>query len=102
MLASFSVIPLGVGDELKELIAKALSIIDASGLSYKLGAMQTTVEGEPAEVMALITAVHQKMLELAPRVLTNITIDDRKGWTGRLEGKVKDVEDILGRALSHE
>jgi len=35
-------------------------------------------------------------------VLTNITIDDRKGATGRLEGKVKDVEEVLGKKLSRQ
>jgi len=44
MVASFSVVPMGVGEELKEHIAKVLDIIDKSGLPYKLGAMQTTVE----------------------------------------------------------
>jgi len=102
MIVGFSVIPLGVGEELKELIAEALSIVEKSGLPYKLGAMQTTVEGEPEQVMGLIMECHRRVLELAPRVLTNITIDDRKGASGRLEGKVRDVEEILGRKLSHE
>ncbi|MCE5199717.1 MAG: MTH1187 family thiamine-binding protein [Armatimonadota bacterium] len=102
MLASFSVIPIGAGEELKELVADILSIVDKSGLSYKLGAMQTTLEGEPERVMSVVMECHRRMLELAPRVLTNITIDDRKDAQGRLEGKVKDVEDILGRELSHE
>ena len=102
MLASFAVIPIGAGDELKELIADVLAIIDASGLPYKLGAMQTTIEGEPEQVMDLIMKCHRRVLDLAPRVLTNITIDDRKGWKDRLEGKVTDVEDVLGRKLSHE
>jgi uncharacterized protein (TIGR00106 family) len=91
-----------VGDELKELIADVLTIVEKSGLSYKLGAMQTTVEGDPDQVMGLIMDCHRRVLELAPRVLTNITIDDRKGWTDRLDGKVSDVEEILGRKLSHE
>lgn len=102
MLASFSVVPIGVGEELKEHIAKVLDIVDTSGLRYKLGTMQTTVEGEPDEVMALIMKCHRLLLEAAPRVLTHITIDDRKGATGRLEGKVQDVEQVLGRELSHE
>ena len=42
------------------------------------------------------------MREQAPRVVTHITIDDRAGATGRLEGKVQDVERILGRELRHE
>jgi len=102
MVASFSVVPIGVGEELKEHIAKVLDIIDKSGLPYKLGAMQTTVEGEPDEVMALIMKCHALLLEAAPRVLTHIAIDDRKGATGRLEGKMQDVESVLGRDLSHE
>lgn len=102
MLASFSIIPLGVGEELKEKIAEILDIIDKSGLPYKLGAMQTTVEGDETEVMALIMKCHHHARELAPRVLTHITIDDCEGAVDRLTGKVKDVEDILGRELSHE
>ncbi len=64
--------------------------------------MQTTVEGEEAEVMGLIMRCHRLMRELAPRVLTHIAIDDRRGATGRLEGKVADVEAVLGRKLAHE
>lgn len=102
MLASFSVVPIGVGEELKEIIADVLSIIDESGLKYTLGAMQTTIEGEEDEVMALIMKCHRRVREIAPRVLTHITIDDRNGATGRLTGKIADVEDVLGRKLSHE
>ena len=102
MLASFSVVPIGVGAELKERVAEVLELIEASGLPYKLGAMQTTVEGEPEEVMSLIMACHDRALATAPRVLTNITIDDRKDAVGRLDGKVKDVEKVLGRELPHE
>jgi uncharacterized protein YqgV (UPF0045/DUF77 family) len=64
--------------------------------------MQTTVEGETDEVMSLIMKCHKHMAGKAPRILTRITIDDRKGVKGRLTGKVKDVEDILGKELSHE
>ena len=102
MLASFSVIPVGSGEELKELIAGVVDLIDKSGLPYKLGAMQTTIEGEPEKVMALIMQCHNALLEKSPRVLTHITIDDRRGAEGRLTGKVTDVEDVLGRRLSRE
>jgi uncharacterized protein (TIGR00106 family) len=102
MVVSFSVVPIGVGEELKEQIAKVLDLIDQSGLPYKLGAMQTTVEGEEAEVMGLVMRCHRLMRAVAPRVLTHIAIDDRQGATGRLEGKVADVESVLGRKLSHE
>lgn len=102
MVVSFSVVPIGVGEELKDYIAGVLDLIDRSGLPYKLGAMQTTVEGDAEAVLALVMKCHAHLLEHAPRVLTHITIDDRRGATGRLDGKVRDVEQVLGRQLSHE
>ena len=102
MLASFAIVPIGVGEELKEQVARIIQTIDESGLDYRLGAMQTTVEGEQSAVMALIMRCHQQMRELAPRVLTHITIDDRQGAEGRLTGKVTDVEDVLGKEMRHE
>jgi len=99
MLASFAVIPMGTEGGVKNLVAEALAIVDASGLPYKLGAMNTTIEGETGEVLEVIMRCHRRVLELAPRVLTSITIDERKGATGRLEGKVKDVEEVLGKKL---
>ena len=102
MLASFSIVPIGAGEELKDHVAAIIDIIDKSGLTYKLGAMQTTVEGDDSDVMALILQCHRHMRKKARRVLTHISIDDREGATGRLEGKVADVEKALGRKVSHE
>jgi len=51
-------------------------------------------------VLEVILQCHRRVLELAPRVLTSITLDDRKGATDRLHGKVRDVEQILGKPLS--
>ncbi len=102
MVASFSIVPIGVGEELKEKIAGLVPIIESSGLDYVMGAMQTTIEGNPEQVMALIMECHNFMRQVAPRVLTSITIDDRANATGRLKGKVADVESILGRSISCE
>jgi uncharacterized protein (TIGR00106 family) len=102
MLASFSVAPFGVGEGLGEFVAGMMPLIEASGLPFKLGAMQTTIEGDEAEVLQLIMSCHRHMREKAPRVVTHIALDDRAGATSRLEGKVQDVERILGRELRHE
>ncbi len=102
IIADLCIVPIGVGEELKEHVARIVQMIDESGLDYRLGAMQTTVEGEQDAVMALIMRCHQQMRELAPRVLTHITIDDREGAEGRLTGKVTDVENVLGREMRHE
>ena len=102
MLASFSIVPVGTGEEIKREVAEIADLIDRSGLPYKLGAMQTTVEGDEAAVMELIMSCHRAMRARANRVLTHIAIDDRAGATERLSGKVEDVEEVLGRKLCHE
>lgn len=95
MVASFTIIPIGDGEELKEKIAEIIAIIDESGIDYKLGAMQTTLEGSWDDVMTVISRCHNKILETSNRCLTSITIDDRKDAVNRLDGKVQDVVDIL-------
>jgi len=102
MLASFTILPCGVGEELKEHVAAVVELIAASGLDYKLGAMQTTIEGEQAAVMDVIMQCHNLMMKRAPRVLTSINIDDREGATGRLHGKVDDVQALLAGKVDHE
>mgnify|MGYP003866941831 CR=1 FL=1 len=57
------------------------------------------IEGEWDEVMSLIKTCHQCLRQSHRRVLTTIKIDDREGATGRLTGKVRDVESVLGRKL---
>ncbi len=100
MIVEFSIIPIGKGNSLAELVAKVIDIVDKSGLPYKLTAMGTIVEGEWDEVMGLIKECHLEMKQNCGRVYTKISIDDRKGAKNRIEGKVRDVEKILGRELA--
>ena len=99
MIVEFSLVPIGEGEELSRHIAEIVDIIDRSGLSYQLTAMGTIVEGDWDEVFGLIRQCHERMREFANRVYTCITVDDRGDATNRIEGKVSDVENILGRRL---
>ncbi|MFB0564834.1 MAG: MTH1187 family thiamine-binding protein [Candidatus Aminicenantaceae bacterium] len=99
MIIEFSIVPIGKGESLCELVAKVVDIVDASGLPYKLTAMGTIVEGEWDELTELLKECHFKMKQYCSRVMTFITIDDREKAKERLEGKVEDVEEILGRRL---
>jgi len=100
MIIEFSIVPIGKGESLGELVAKVVDIVDISGLPYKLTAMGTIVEGEWDDIFELIKECHFKMRQHASRVMTFITIDDRANAKGRIEGKVEDVEKILDRRLS--
>ena len=99
MIVQFSVVPIGSGEELKQAVAGVIDLIDKSGLPYQVTAMSTLVEGDWEEVMGLVRRCHEKMRAGHARVMTTIAIDDRAKVHCRLEGKVRDVEQVLGRTL---
>ena len=99
MIIEFSVVPVGLGEELAGPVARILDIVDKSGLPYQLTAMGTLVEGDWDEVLGLVRRCHEAMRGEAGRVLTHIAIDDRPKASGRIAGKVRDVEKSLGRPL---
>lgn len=99
MLAQVTITPVGTGEELKELVAKAVKIIKNSELDYQLTSMGTIIEGDWDEIMVLIKKCHDEIKNFSERVVTNIVIDDRKDMKNRLRGKVLEVEYVLGESL---
>ncbi len=99
MLAQFSITPIGKDARIGEYVAQILKIVDERGLDYQFTAMSTLVEGEWYEVMQLIRDCHNLMRNFAERIMTTIIIDDFAGRTGRLKGKVENVEEMLGKKL---
>lgn len=99
MLAEFSIIPIGIGSSLGANIAEVLKIVDASGLPYKVNPMGTVVEGDWDSIMKVIRKCHSTVMKSGERVVTTISIDDRKGKLNRIEEKVRSVENRIGKSL---
>lgn len=91
--------PLDKGTSLSPYVAKILNIIGKSGLDYELHAMGTLLEGPWDEVMATMKQCHQLLEQESERISTTIKIDYRRDATDRIAGKVKSVEQRLGRQL---
>jgi uncharacterized protein (TIGR00106 family) len=100
VLLEFSMSPLTKGESVSAYVARSLDIIDKSGLPYQLTPMGTIIEGEWAEVMAVVTACFERMREDCDRISTSIRIDYRAGPGGRLKSKIEAVQQKLGRPLS--
>jgi uncharacterized protein (TIGR00106 family) len=100
VLLEFSMSPLTKGESVSAYVARSLDIIDKSGLPYQLTPMGTIIEGEWAEVMAVVTACFERMREDCDRISTSIRIDYRAGPGGRLQSKLESVRQKLGRPLS--
>ncbi|MGH7490921.1 MAG: MTH1187 family thiamine-binding protein [bacterium] len=99
MLVEFRLTPIGTGEETKELLAKAVALVEKSELDYQLTAMGILLEGSWEEVMFVVQKCHEELKKFAARVVTDITIDDRKDLNGRLKGNVLEVEYALGKTL---
>jgi uncharacterized protein (TIGR00106 family) len=99
LLAEFSIWPMDKGESVGAYVARALDIVDRSGLPYKLGPLGTCIEGEWAEVMAVIQKCHEELAKDSNRIACTVKMDWRRGQSGRLSSKVEAVEKTLGRKL---
>lgn len=101
MIVEFSVVPLGMGQSISEYVAKAVSIVVDSGLPYKLTAMGTIIEGDWDQVMDVIKRCHNSVMDASGRVITKISIDDRKNASkNRMKEKIESVEKHLKMKLN--
>lgn len=100
MLAFFSIVPMGGGASVGKEVADAIKVVADSGLDYQVTAMGTLVEGEWDEVMGVIRKCFDALHEHSDRVTCTVKIDDYKGRSGRIAGKVATVEKALGREVS--
>ena len=95
MLIAFSVTPLGVGENVGEIVAEAVRVVRASGLPNRTDAMFTTVEGDWDETMAVVKEAVDAVAARAPRVSLVLKADLRPGVTDALNAKVETIERYL-------
>ena len=80
-------------------MARAVDIIDRSGLNYQLHAMGTNVEGELDQVLGVLRLCIEALARDCNRVTVAAKIDYRKDHSGLLAAKPERVEKLLGQAL---
>ena len=99
VLLEFSISPLDKGQRVSSYVARSLEIIEQSGLDYRLHAMGTIIEGELDQVLDVLRRCVEAMATDCDRITCTAKLDFRRGYRGRLESKVKSVEEKLGREL---
>ena len=100
LLCELTMFPTDKGVSVSPYVARILSIIDASGLSYQLTPMATILEGSWDAVMNVVAACFKDLEQDCERISVAAKMDYRKGDASRLHSKVERVEAILGRTLS--
>ncbi len=98
-LMEFTMIPLDKGSSFSKYVAQTLDIVDRSGLAYRLTPMGTIVEGEWSELLTLLDRCFANFEGQSDRISLSVKFDYRRDTAGRLESKVRSVEQELGRSL---
>jgi len=95
LLIDFSIFPLDKGESVSEYVTRVVKIIKESGLSYKLGPMGTSIEGEWEEVITVVARCIEDLTKDCDRVYFAVKGDYRKRGENRINAKVKSVEKKL-------
>ena len=98
-LMEFSMIPLDKGDSFSSYVAQTLTIVDESGLDYRMNPMGTVVEGEWDDLLALLTRCFRELEKQSNRISLTVKFDSRKGYSGTLGSKILSVEKKANRPL---
>jgi uncharacterized protein (TIGR00106 family) len=92
VIVDLTVVPIGVGVSLSKYVAACEDILNRPGLSTRLHANGTNIEGEWDDVFAAVKACHEKVHGMgAPRIHTNIKLGTRTDREQSLEDKVDSV-----------
>lgn len=92
-IVEVSIVPLGIPEtSLSSYVARAVKIVKESALHYELTAMGTIIHGDLDEIWTILRRMHESSFTVgAPRVLTQIKIDDRRDQESTPERKVQSV-----------
>ena len=93
-LMQVTVIPLGTQSPgVGEYIADIIAVLDREGFPYELTDMGTTIAGPPEDLFPLAAKLHNVPFEKGvKRVVTHITLDDRRDKTVSLGEKIAAVK----------
>ena len=98
VIADIKILPLGTGTAgVSHLVSDCVRLVkNAPGISYRITPMSTIVEGPLDRILELVRKMHEVPFESGvERVVTSISIDDRRDKPNSMDGKVQAVEDKL-------
>ena len=98
VLMEFSMFPTDKGESVSPYVSEVIRMIRESGVSYRLTPMGTIIETEKlSEALAIVEQAEQVLSrQEGRRIYSSIKLDIRAGRSGRMEGKIRSVEEKIG------
>jgi uncharacterized protein (TIGR00106 family) len=97
-IVQVSIVPIGTSSSsVSKYVARALSVLEnEKDVAYKLTPMGTIIEGNLDKVLSIVSQMHESVFDKeVRRVLTTITIDDRRDKPSTMESKLNSVRNKL-------
>lgn len=93
-IMEISVVPLGLGDpSVGDFVAQVIKYLQNEGIPHELTDMGTVIHGHAARLLKVAQVLHELPFERGVnRVITHITIDDRRDKDVHLGDKIKSVK----------
>jgi len=93
-LMEITVVPLGTNSpSVSKYVTQAVRVLKEEGVKYELTPMATVIEGEIDKLLSIVKKMHLATFSQdVKRVVTSITIDDRRDKKPTIEGKLSSVE----------
>lgn len=92
-IMEISVVPLGLGTSVGAFVAQVIKYLQSEGIPYELTDMGTLIHGHSARLLKVAQVLHELPFEGgANRVVTHITLDDRRDKDVHLGDKIKSVK----------
>jgi uncharacterized protein (TIGR00106 family) len=97
VLIDICIIPLGVGVSVSQYVVACEKIFQAAGLSHRMHAYGTNVEGEWDDVMAAVKQCHEKLHDMgAPRISSSMKMGTRTDRVQTMQDKIDSVHLKMG------
>ena len=98
VLMEFAMFPTDKGESASPYVSRIIKMIDNSGFPYKLTPMGTVIETNTIkEALEIIEKAYAQLEPDCNRVYSSLKFDIRIGQLNRLEGKIKSIEDKIGK-----
>lgn len=97
VLFEFAMFPTGKGESASPYVSRIIDMIRGKGVSYKLTPMGTVIETETMEeALEIIRHASELLQPDCNRIYCTVKFDIRKGPKGRMEQKIRSIENKIG------
>lgn len=97
VLFEFAMFPTDKGESASPYVSRIIKIIRESNATYKLTPMGTVIETETMdEALDLIRKAYSELEPDCKRIYSTVKFDIRKGPKGRMEQKIRSIENKIG------